>query len=95
MSAARENPEENEQLEIDPEFQTEILQTYLDQHYRKMLDDKTPRQCAKSSKDKEIVIEWLKYLENNEHHRSAQDGQKPYDTQWMREELNLFEERDE
>jgi|GEM_PF-6617505 len=36
-----------------------------------------------------------KQKENNEHQHTAKDNQKPYDTQWMWEELNLLEERDE
>ena len=50
----------------------------LDQHYRQCLDEsipaldnKTPRQCARSKKGREKVIEWLKHLENNELRRAA------------------------
>ncbi len=74
----------------------EITQKYLDEHYRKCLDDpipmldgKTPRQCAQSKKGREQVIEWLKYLENSELHRATGQGQKPYDSRWMWEELKL------
>jgi hypothetical protein len=54
---------------IDPEIAAEIIQHTLDQHYRRVLDepvpalgDKTPRQCARSKKGRELVIEWLKHL---------------------------------
>ena len=67
---------------IDPEIAAEIIQHTLDQHYRRVLDepvpalgDKTPRQCARSKKGHELVIEWLKHLENNELRRAARQGQ--------------------
>lgn len=81
---------------IDPELAAEIIQRHMDQHYRRTLDEpipvlgnKTPRQCARSKKGREKVIEWLKNLENNEIHRAADQGQAPYDSRWMWEELKL------
>ncbi len=58
-----------------------------------MLGDKTPRQCTKSKKGREQVIEWLKYLGNNELRRATAQGQEPYDSRWMWEELNLTKHR--
>ncbi|GMQ83690.1 MAG: hypothetical protein BMS9Abin06_0428 [Gammaproteobacteria bacterium] len=85
---------------IDPEIAAEVIHNMLDQHYRQcldepipMLDDKTPRQCAKSKKGREQVIEWLKYLENNELRRAASQGQAPYDSSWMWDELKLGKHR--
>jgi uncharacterized protein (DUF2384 family) len=85
---------------IDPEIAAEIVHNMLDQHYRQCLDEpipaldnKTPRQCAKSKKGREKVIEWLKYLENNELRRAASQGQEPYDSSWMWEELKLTKYR--
>ena len=81
---------------IDPEIAAEIIHNTLDQHYRQCLDEpipaldnKTPRQCARSKKGREKVIEWLKYLENNELRRAASQGQEPYDSRWMWDELKL------
>ena len=81
---------------IDPEIAAEIIQHTLDQHYRRVLDepvpalgDKTPRQCARSKKGRERVIEWLKHLENNELRRAASQGQTPYDSRWMWDVLKL------
>ena len=81
---------------IDPEIAAEVIHNMLDQHYRQcldepipMLDNKTPRQCAKSKTGREQVVEWLKYLENNELRRAAGQGQAPYDSSWMWEELKL------
>jgi len=83
---------------IDPDIAAGVIHTMLDQHYRKcldepipMLDNKTPRQCARSKKGREKVIDWLKDLENNEQHRAIRDGQKPYDSRWIWEELKLHE----
>jgi hypothetical protein len=87
--------------DIDPEIAAGVVHDFLDNHYRQCLDepipmlgDKTPRQCAKSKKDREKVIDWLKYLENGELHRAAGEGQKPYDTGWMWDELKLSRPRD-
>jgi len=82
--------------EIDPEVAAGVMRDYLDRHYRQCLDepipmlgDKTPRQCAKSKKGREKAIEWLKYLENNELRRAVSQGQEPYDSRWMWQELKL------
>ena len=81
---------------IDPEIAAELIRNTLDQHYRQcldepipILDNKTPRQCIRSKKGREKVIEWLKYLENNEMRRAADQGQEPYDSSWMWDELKL------
>ena len=81
---------------IDPEIAAEIIHNTLDQHYRQCLDEpipaldnKTPRQCARSKKGREKVLEWLKHLENNELHRAAGQGLAPYDSRWMWEELKI------
>ena len=85
---------------IDPEIAAEIIHNTLDQHYRQCLDEpipaldnKTPRQCAKSKKGREKVIEWLKHLENNELRRAASQSQEPYDSSWMWDELKLAKYR--
>lgn len=81
---------------IDPEIAAEVITNMLDQHYRNILDepipvlgDKSPRQCVKSKKGQKMVVEWLKHLENNELRRAAGQGQKPYDSRWMWQELKL------
>ena len=86
---------------IDPEIAAEVIHNMLDQHYRQCLDEpipaldnKTPRQCARSKKGREKVIEWLKHLENNELRRAASQGQEPYDSRWMWDELKLDKYRD-
>jgi len=86
---------------LDPQLAAEMIRNMLGQHYRHtldeplpMLDNKTPRQCARSKKDQSKVIEWLKYLENSEQHRAGQQQQASYDFRWLWEELNLTEYRD-
>ena len=85
---------------IDPEIAAEIIQHTLDQHYRRCLDEripaldnKTPRQCARSKQGREKVVEWLKHLENSELRRASSQGQEPYDSNWMWDELKLDKHR--
>lgn len=85
---------------IDPDIAAEIIHNTSDQHYRQILDEaipalgnKTPRQCTRSKKGREQVIEWLKNLENNELHRAAREGQAPYHSRWMWDELKLDKSR--
>ncbi len=86
---------------ILPEIEAMIIQNTMDQHYRQCLDEaipaldnKTPRQCVRSKKGRDKVIEWLKHLENNELRRAASQGQEPYDSRWMWDELKLDKYRD-
>lgn len=53
------------------------------------LDNKTPRQCVRSKKGRQKVVDWLKDLEYNELHRAASQGYEPYDSRWMWDELKL------
>lgn len=86
---------------IDPDIEAEIIHNALDQHYHQCLDgpipalnDRTPRQCARSKMGRTKVIEWLKHLENNELRRAAEAGQEPYDSSWMWDELKLSSLKD-
>lgn len=81
---------------LDPEVAAAVTATYLDQHYRRCLDDsipalagKTPRQCARSKRGRILLIDWLKSLENQELHRAVETGATPYDFGWMWAELKL------
>jgi len=81
---------------IDPVITAEIIQHTLDQQYRQCLDEpipaldnKTPRQCARSKIGREQVFEWLKQLEKNELRRAARQRNAPYDNCWTRDELKL------
>ncbi|MDP6690627.1 MAG: hypothetical protein QF384_14115, partial [Alphaproteobacteria bacterium] len=85
---------------IEDEFPHEVaeqaIHSYLDNHYRRSLDEplpfldgKTPRQAAKNKKDRAQVESWLKKLENSEARRAGGQGQVPYDFQWMWRELKI------
>lgn len=85
-----------EELGLPPEEAARIVHAHLDEHYRRtldepipMLDDKTLRQAAASTEGRGQAIDWLKQLENTEHRRAAQQGEKPYDTAWIWHELGL------
>ena len=73
-----------------------VMHSYLDDHYRRTLDDplpmldgKTLREAAATRKGRDRVVDWLKQLENAEHHRAAQQGHRPYDTAWLWRELGI------
>ena len=82
--------------EIPPEEALQVMHSYLDDHYRRtldepfpMLDGKTLREAAATTKGRDRVVDWLKQLENAEHHRAAQHGHRPYDTAWLWRELRI------
>ena len=82
--------------EVPPEEALKVMHSYLDDHYRRtldepfpMLDGKTLRDAAATTKGRGRVIDWLKQIENAEHHRAAQHGHRPYDTAWLWRELGI------
>ena len=88
------------QSDGEPEFPpgeaVQVIHSYLDDYYRRILDDphpamdgKTLRQAARTKKGREKVIDWLKQLENTEYRRAAQQRHKPYDTGWIWRELGI------
>ncbi len=86
---------------IAPDVKRRIVHGQLDKHYRKtldkplgMLDGMTPRQAAQGAESRDKVTEWLKYLENQAHHRRDQDDPlATYDTAWLWRELGIPEQR--
>ena len=85
-----------DELGLPPEEAARIIHAYFDEHFRRTLDKplpilngKTPRQAAATPEGRAQVIDWLKQLENTEHRRAAQQGEKPYDTAWIWRELGL------
>ena len=81
---------------ILPDEAVQVIHSYLDDHYRRTLDDplpmldgKTLREAASTRKGRARVIDWLKQLENTEHRRAAQQGHRPYDTAWLWRELGI------
>ena len=66
---------------IPSEEAVQVIHSYLDDHYRRTLDDPLPmldgkslREAAATRKGRARVIDWLKQLENTEHRRAAQQG---------------------
>jgi len=94
----RDGPSEAAE-KVPPEIARQLMRGHLDKHYRETLDapilaqgGKSPRQVVRTSAGREMVIEWLKMLEN----RSAGHGEGPiakYDFGWMWVELGLQEHR--
>jgi hypothetical protein len=83
---------------LSPEDTEKVTRAFLDQHYRQCLDqpipaleNKTPRQCARSKPGRARLVAWLKYLENQSQRRLA--GGEPYDFRWMWEELGIADLR--
>ncbi len=84
------------QSDLPPEVAEQAVHSFLDRHYRHSLDEplpyldeKTPRQTAKTKKGRENVVAWLKMLENSEARRATKQGQQPYDFYWMWCELKV------
>ena len=82
--------------EVPPEEALKVMHSYLDDHYRRtldepfpMLDGKTLREAAATTVGRGRVVDWLKKLENAEHHRAALRGHRPYDTVWLWRELGI------
>ena len=81
---------------ISPEEPVQVIHSYLDEHYRRTLDDPLPmldgkslREAAAARKGRGRVIDWLKQLENTEHRSAAQRGHRPHDTAWLWRELGI------
>ena len=89
------------QVAVAPDVERRIVHGQLDEHYRMtldkpltMLDGLTPRQAANSAEGRDKVASWLKYLENQAHHRQDQDDPlATYDPSWLWRELGIQERR--
>lgn len=81
--------------EISPEDAKAIVHTYLNQHYRKVIDEKvpalgnkSPREAAQSAESRGELINWLKDMENH----ALRDRDSPmasYDFRWIWQELGV------
>jgi hypothetical protein len=63
---------EPKEAAVPPEIATEIIYQAMNLHYREtldqpvgMLNDQTPRQAAKITKSRKMLVEWLKFIENH------------------------------
>lgn len=88
-STNKDTPIVNEELSA-------LQDSYLEEHYRRVLDEpvpmlgnKTPRKAATAKNGRSEVVEWLKGLENMEHRRAQFDGTEPFDSTWIWKELNI------
>ena len=79
-----------------PEEAVQAIHSYLDEHYRRTLDEPLPvlggrtlRRAVKTKNGRREVIDWLKQLENMEHRRASEQRQRPYDTRWIWKELGI------
>ncbi len=84
--------------EIPPEVEQQLINEYMDKHYRQWIKDripalggKTPRQALRSKKGKKQVIELLKQMENMEESK-RQAGRPCYDFSWLWDELGVEQE---
>jgi hypothetical protein len=101
VMASRQSHAVNPSNEIPPDVQAEVVRVALDKHYRQILDqpvsmlgDITPRAAAKTKKDREKLVAWLKFLENQtKRHRGAGDPLGAYDFAWMWVELGVADLR--
>ena len=70
----------------------------LDNHYQSILDqpipmlnDLSPREAART--EKELVIQWLKNLDNMEERRARDEKLPVYSSAWIWEELGMRPEK--
>ncbi|MFQ5780642.1 MAG: YecA family protein [Nitrospiria bacterium] len=96
---AREGKEIKVKNPIPEEIQAPIIKKFLDDHYRKWLDEelsalshRTPRHAVTLKTFQPKVIDLLKEMENMEAH-AAERGKTPYDFGWLWRELGLEKER--
>lgn len=78
------------------EEEVQGIRLYLDDHYRRTLDEplpmlggKTLRQAAATKTGRQQAIDWLKQLENMEHRHAAAQGHAVYETGWIWQELGI------
>jgi hypothetical protein len=97
LEDAPDRSEREPKDEIPPEIAKRIMWQHLDRHYRETLDEpipalnnKTPRQAAKTKNGRKQVIEWLKYMENiSVNQAGSNEPMATYDFTWMWEELGI------
>jgi len=72
----------------------------MDRYYTALLDqpvpaleNKTPRQAAKTAKGRQKLADWLKYLENSTAGQGDKSAMSGYDFTWMWKELGIAELR--
>lgn len=94
MAENRDEPAPPRRL-VPKRVEREVMQRYLDSHYRRWLDEKipalggkTPREVAHDFEGREQLVALLKELENRETRR-AKDTGVGYDALWLWRELGI------
>ncbi len=88
-------PSEPAAPKLPPEVERELVQKFLDEHYRKWPDTplpalggKTPRQAVRTSDGRAQVVELFKFFENAQE-RERREGHAGYDFSWLKAELGI------
>lgn len=96
MASRRAAGRENVSSGLPPEEEHALLNSFLEQHYRNLLDEPvpmlgnvSPRRAAKTAAGRRKLVDWLKFLENG----VAKDTAAGYDLRWMWDELGIAELR--
>jgi hypothetical protein len=95
MMAARQPREPQEEVPL--ETATPLVHDLLDKQYRATLDepvgmlgDISPRAAIRTTRGREKVAQWLKYLENRSaNHQNPTDPMATYDFGWLWRELKI------
>lgn len=86
-----QRPREPEEAPVPPEIAAQIIHQAMDRHYSETLDqpvgalnDKTPREAAKTAKGRKMLVDWLKLIENNSGRQAnPNDPMATYDFSWL------------
>jgi len=94
MAEERDTPAPSRRT-VPKHVERKVMKRFLDDHYRKWLDDKlpmlggkTPREAARDFDGRERLVAVLKDLENLEARRKRDTG-FGYDTLWLWRELGI------
>lgn len=100
MSEHRNNPPTQAPVDLPPDVESQLVKKYRDRHYRETLDqpipmlgNKSPRDAAKTPKEREKVVAWLKHLETGEARFRQTKSTDAYDFSWIWQELGVMELR--
>lgn len=85
---------------MSAEEERAILDETLERHYRALLDqpvpaldNMSPREAARTEEAREMLVDWLKGLENSNAQQEPGSAIARYDTSWMWEELGVSDLR--
>ncbi len=85
---------------LPPDEMKRVVHQRLTDHYRRTMDEpipalgnRSPRRAAKTAKGREMVVDWLKMLENSSGRQDPDDPIASYDFTWLWDELGVSEHR--